>query len=162
MSFDDYVCVIPLDELKINLIYDYKEPTITYNNTPGYYLKSKPVDKSYFENLKDDDFTQSKVGKGNNNIINTTVRSSKIQKISNISISEHIIRLSDIKKIKPLKQSLECKYSYRFDLLKYEIGDLLLNNKDFHYFYTPHFQSCCNSGCIVMKYEIVNFEIQKL
>jgi len=41
-------------------------------------------------------------------------------------------------------------------------SDLLLNNKDFHYFYTPHFQSCCSSGCIIMKYKIVNFEIQKL
>ena len=32
MSFDDYVHVIPLDELEINLMYDYKEPCLCYNN----------------------------------------------------------------------------------------------------------------------------------
>jgi hypothetical protein len=49
-----------------------------------------------------------------------------------------------------------------FPLLnKFYNSELLMNNKDFHYFYTPKSESICHSNCDNIIYEIENFEIHQ-
>jgi len=136
-DFSEYVYICTLDELNIKLMQDYLEPT---PKNEGYYIKSKPLDKLYFDNLNNDDFTSSTVGKGKQNIINTSIRSSKIYKKTNVHIKTNDsliygydrdnVETINSQKIKPLSKSLRCEYLNKLHLLKYEVDD---HFNEFHY-----------------------------
>lgn len=130
-TFESAVYVSTLDELNINLMEQYKEKTSykSYDGKlcEGYSMKQRFLNKSYFDNLDPTKFVQSTIGKGKEDIIDTALRSSKIYKKANICISRTSINTT---KIKPLKDSLECEYSYNVDLIKYEFGD---HFDEYHY-----------------------------
>lgn len=135
-SFDDYVHLCSIDDLNVKIMEKYKESY--YNNQgiiSGYTLKEKDLNKTFFDNLTPDKFIQSTVGKEKENIINTNIRSSKIYKNIDVRIrSKYGYELYsgaiNTKNIKPLKDSLDCSFTYNFDLIKYESGD---HFNEFHY-----------------------------
>ena len=123
-DFSDYVHICILDELNFKLIEKYNEPyydkTGKYN---GYTLRERDLDKTFFDNIPQEKFVQSQVGKGKNDLIDTNIRSSKIIKDINVRIKSVYELYTDkinIQKIKPLKDNLECKFTYHYDLIKYE------------------------------------------
>ena len=133
-DFSDYVHICILDELNFKLIEKYNEPyydkTGKYN---GYTLRERDLDKTFFDNIPQEKFVQSQVGKGKNDLIDTNIRSSKIIKDINVRIKSVYELYTDkinIQKIKPLKDNLECKFTYHYDLIKYEEGD---HFNEFHY-----------------------------
>lgn len=138
IQFNELVHICPLDELNISIQQKYKEPIKYYCNLSrkkieGYQINSKPLDRTYFDNLSPDKFIDSTVGNNKKNIIDINIRSSKILKESGLSFSfkyEYSDRCLNIKKIKPLQNNLECKLSYHIDLIKYEVGD---HFNEFHY-----------------------------
>jgi hypothetical protein len=137
MSFEDYVYVGPLDDINFTIFQKYKTPTKYYCS---FYRKeldvfrqdTKPLDKSYFDMLIPEKFVQSNVSKSNKNIIDTSVRQSKIYKDCELEIHSkyEYTRIINTKKIKPLQNSLECDISYDISLLKYDEGD---HFNEFHY-----------------------------
>jgi hypothetical protein len=132
MSFSEYVFVGTLSELGFKMEETYREP---YSNGKlnGYTCRSKPLATSFFQNLDQSKFIQSTVSKKNKEEINNNVRSSKIFKKCNIKIEStqyQYNRNINTTKVKPLKNSLECKINYDFDLIKYEEGD---HFNEFHY-----------------------------
>ena len=86
-DFSDYVHICILDELNFKLIEKYNEPyydkTGKYN---GYTLRERDLDKTFFDNIPQEKFVQSQVGKGKNDLIDTNIRSSKIIKDINVRI----------------------------------------------------------------------------
>jgi hypothetical protein len=136
-SFESLVYVSTLDELNIILMEQYNEKNsyTSYNGKicEGYTIKERVFNKTYFEKLDPSKFTQSTVGKGKEDVIDTSKRSSKIYKKANILIRnkyESYNRSINTTKINPLKDSLECEYSYDVDLIKYETGD---HFDEYHY-----------------------------
>lgn len=133
-SFDDYVHLSSIDDLNVKIMEKYQEPY--YNNQgiiSGYTLKEKDLNKTFFDNLTPDKFIQSTVGKEKENIIDTNIRSSKIYKNIDVRIrSKYELYSRTINKnnIKPLKDSLDCSFTYNYDLIKYESGD---HFNEFHY-----------------------------
>lgn len=137
MSFEDYVYVGPLDDINFTIYQKYLTPTKYYCS---FYRKeldvfrqdTKPLDKSYFDMLTPEKFLQSNVSKSNKNIIDTSVRQSKIYKDCELEIRSkyEYTRIINTKKIKSLQNSLECDISYDISLLKYDEGD---HFNEFHY-----------------------------
>ena len=135
--FESAVYVSTLNELNINLMEQYREKTsyMSYDRKlcEGYTTKERLLNKTYFESLDSTKFVQSTVGKGKEDIIDTSKRSSKIYKKANILIInkyESYYRSINTTRINPLKDSLECEYSYDVDLIKYETGD---HFDEYHY-----------------------------
>jgi hypothetical protein len=133
MSFSDYVFVGTLSELGFKMEENYKEP---YSNgtITGYTFRSKPLTTAFFQNLDQSKFIQSTVSKKNKEEINNDVRSSKIFKKCPLKIEStyypYYNRNINTTKVKPLKNSLECKINYDYDLIKYEEDD---HFNEFHY-----------------------------
>lgn len=129
MSLSDYIFIGTLSELGFNLEEEYKEKY----NEKFYRFNSRPLATSFFQNLNQSKFIQSTVSKENKDVINNNVRSSKIYKECPIRIKSTCYQYNrniNTKKVKPLKNSLECKINYDFDLIKYEEGD---HFNEFHY-----------------------------
>ena len=133
-GFSDFVHICPLDDLNVKIVEEYREPYLNSQNLiSGYTLRERDLNKLFFDNLPQEKFVQSTVGKGKDDIINTDIRSSKIYKNIDIHIKskyELYGRIINIKNIKPLKDNLECKFSNHYDLIKYEEGD---HFNEFHY-----------------------------
>ncbi len=138
MSFDDYVYVGSLDDLRLKINQKYQIPEKYYchfskKEKVGYRQESKPLDKSYFDMLKPEKFVASSVGKSNTDIIDQNIRQSKIYKDCQLEIHDKYFSYSrsiDTKKIKPIQHSLECDISFDINLLKYDEGD---HFNEFHY-----------------------------
>jgi hypothetical protein len=123
-DFSNYVHICLLDDFDTILVEKYKE---------SYTLRERDLNKTFFDNLDSNKFIQSTVGKGKDDIINTDIRSSKIYKNINVRIKskyEPYSRTINTKNIKPLKDSLDCSFTYNYDLIKYESGD---HFNQFHY-----------------------------
>jgi hypothetical protein len=137
MSFEDYVYVGPLDDINFTIYQKYLSPMkyychISKKEINEYTDDSKPLDKSYFDMLLPEKFVTSSVGKSNTDIIDTSVRKSKIYKDCKLEIRSkyEYTRIINTKKIKTLQNSLECDISYDISLLKYDEGD---HFNEFHY-----------------------------
>jgi hypothetical protein len=139
MSFEDYVYVGPLDDLHLKVDQEYLTPTKTFcymtkKEIDAYRHDTKPLDKSYFDMLKPEQFVISSIGKNNTDIIDTNIRQSKIYKDCKLKICSKSYwsysKYIDTQKIKPLKNSLECEISYNINLLKYDEGD---HFNEYHY-----------------------------
>jgi len=119
MELSDYVYIGSLSEMGFKVVEKNK---------------LEPIDSTYFKQLNQTNFIKSTVSKSNHNIIDENVRSSKIYKKCPIEVKstsyECYSTKIDLKKIKPLKNSLECSINYKFDLIKYEEGD---HFNEFHY-----------------------------
>jgi hypothetical protein len=131
--FSDFVHICPLDDLGVKIMEDYQIPLYENGRCYGHRLGERDINKSFFEQLDPTKFVQSSVGKGKDTVVNPEVRSSKIWKKSSIRIRPKY-ELADLKiystKIIPLKDSLECSFTYNYDLIKYEIGD---HFNEYHY-----------------------------
>ena len=117
-DFTNYVYVSPLDKLGLILAKKY-----THNK----------LDKSFFDNIDMTKFVESTVGHGKEEILDKNIRSSKIIKNLNVQLKsqyEYVSKNLNPKKIKPISHSLECKFSYELNLIKYESGD---HFNEFHY-----------------------------
>jgi len=128
--FSNYVHISPLKKIYKDLYFVYHEPI-----ADGYTIKDKLVDKTFFDNLSDKDFIQLKVGKNNDDILDKNIRSSKKYQKPDVRFKlaysyECIPGILSTKNIKPLEHSLECKFNYGIELIKYESGD---HFNEFHF-----------------------------
>ena len=115
-NFDDFVHICPLEELRFELKNLVSLTPMTY----------KSIDKSYFDNLKEEQFKQSTVGHKGSDIVDLSVRASKYMK-TECSIKRpqeyYFDRSLNPKEIKVLRHSLECKVDNSWTLLKYNTND---------------------------------------
>ena len=127
-DFANNVYVSTLDKLHLKLEISYKP-----HGNGGWICRYEEFNKSFFEKLDHTKFVDSKVGHGKEEVLNKDVRSSKIMKKCGVEIigkyESYRYELNP-EIIKPISHSLECKFPYDMDLIKYETGD---HFNEFHF-----------------------------
>ena len=129
-DFANNVFVSTLDKIGFKLEEKYTE---LYDGGGTRVFRSRTFDNKYFDTIDQTKFVDSKVGHGKTEILDKNIRSSKIIKKCDIRVRgkyEYCSSELNPKLIKPISHSLECKFPYDMDLIKYETGD---HFNEFHY-----------------------------
>lgn len=129
-DFANNVFVSTLNEIGCKLEEEYTELS---NGGRTRTYRTRTVTKEYFETIDQTKFVESCVAHGKEEILDKNIRSSKIIKQVSVRIvKKYQCYYHEInpKLIKPISHSLECKFPYKIDLIKYEEGD---HFNEFHY-----------------------------